>query len=207
MIRGFENSKRAALLISECQRGVISPEMTAFKGLADEVARRGILARISTLADAFRAAGLPVIHLHVAHRQGYIDVPRTSVIIARSMKENRMLVSSSEVESVDEVAPKANDIVHARSFSLVAFHGTDLDSMLRNMGVSTLVPVGVSTNVAISGTSLCGSDLGYQVVVPEDCIAGATQESHEFIVQNLLPLYATISESQTIIEVLGSRPS
>jgi len=109
------------------------------------------------------------------------------------------------VESVDEVAPKNDDIVHARSFSLVAFHGTELDSMLRNMGVTTLVPVGVSTNVAISGASLCGSDLGYQVVVPEDCIAGATQESHEFIVQNLLPLYATLSESQSIMQTLAER--
>ncbi|MCW8158391.1 cysteine hydrolase [Stutzerimonas xanthomarina] len=205
MIRGFENNKRAALLISECQRGVISPAMTPFKGLGEEVERRGILDKISTLADAFRAAGLPVIHLHVVHRKGYIDLPRTSVIIARSMKENRMLEGTAEVESVDEVAPKGDDIVHARSFSLVAFHGTELDSMLRNMGVTTLVPVGVSTNVAISGASLCGSDLGYQVVVPEDCIAGATQESHEFIVQNLLPLYATLSESQTIMQTLAER--
>jgi nicotinamidase-related amidase len=205
MIRGLENNKRAALLISECQHGVISPDMSPFPGLAEQVQKRGILNRISKLAEAFRAAELPVIHLHVVHRKGYIDLPRTSVIVARSMKENRMLEGTKDVESVEEVAPAASDIVHARSFSLVAFHGTDLDSMLRNMGVTTLVPVGVSTNVAISGASLCGSDLGYQVIVPEDCIAGATPESHDFIIKNLLPLYATLTDSQSIMQVLAER--
>ncbi|MBK5351257.1 cysteine hydrolase [Pseudomonas sp. TH41] len=205
MLRGFEAGKRPALLISECQLGVIDPVLSDFPGLAEQVQQRGVLPRIARLADAFRAAGLPVLHLHVAHRPGYVDLPRTSVIIARSTKKNRMIVGSEDVKSVSEVAPHESDIVHARSFSLVGFHGTDLDSILRNMGVTTLVPVGVSTNVAISGLSLCGSDLGYQVVVPEDCIAGATPQSHDFIVTNLLPLYSTLSDSESVIASLSER--
>lgn len=203
MLRGFEKGQRPALLISECQRGVIDPELSGFPGLAEQVGQRGILARIARLATAFRQAGLPVLHLHVAHRPGYVDLPRTSVIIARSTKENRMIAGSDEVLSVPEVAPQGQDIVHARTFSLVGFHGTDLDTLLRHMGVHTLVPVGVSTNVAISGLALCGSDLGYQVVVPEDCIAGATAQSHDFIVTNLLPLYSTLSDSDSVIAALN----
>ncbi len=134
MHRGFEAGKRPALLISECQRGVIDPELSDFPGLAEQVQQRGVLPRIARLAEAFRAAGLPVLHLHVAHRPGYVDLPRTSVIIARSTKQNRMIVGSEDVKSVPEVAPHESDIVHARSFSLVGFHGTDLDSILRNMG-------------------------------------------------------------------------
>ncbi|MDB6052158.1 MAG: isochorismatase family protein [Pseudomonas sp.] len=203
MLRGFEKGQRPALLISECQRGVIDPELSGFPGLAEQVGRRDILVRIARLATAFRQAGLPVLHLHVAHRPGYVDLPRTSVIIARSTKENRMIAGSDEVLSVPEVAPQGQDIVHARTFSLVGFHGTDLDTLLRHMGVHTLVPVGVSTNVAISGLALCGSDLGYQVVVPEDCIAGATAQSHDFIVTNLLPLYSTLSDSDSVIAALN----
>jgi nicotinamidase-related amidase len=205
MPRGFEAGKRPALLISECQRGVIDPVLSDFPGLAEQVQLRGVLPRIARLADAFRAAGLPILHLHVVHRPGYVDLPRTSVIIARSTKQNRMIAGSEDVKSVPEVAPCESDIVHARSFSLVGFHGTDLDSILRNMGVTTIVPVGVSTNVAISGLSLCGSDLGYQVVVPEDCIAGATPQSHDFIVSNLLPLYSTLSDSESVIAALSER--
>lgn len=203
MIRGLDKGQRAALLISECQQGVIDPQLSPFQGLAEQVGVRAIVPRIARLAQAFRDAKLPVIHLHVVHRPGYVDLPRTSAIIVRSMKEQRMIAGSQDVLPVEELTPQEGDILHARSFSLVAFHGTELDTMLRNMGVQTLVPVGVSTNVAISGTSLCGSDLGYQVVVPEDCIAGATAESHDFIVNNLLPLYSTLTDSESIIQALS----
>ena len=202
MIRGLDKGQRAALLISECQKGVIDPQLSPFPSLAEQVAQRDIVARIARLAEQFRQAELPVFHLHVVHRPGYPDLPRTSAIIVRSIKDQRMIAGSVDVQAVEELEPQPGDIVHARSFSLVGFHGTDLDAILRNMGVQTLVPVGVSTNVAISGLSLCGSDLGYQVVVPEDCIAGATAESHAFILGNLLPLYSTISDSEAVISAI-----
>ncbi|WP_296259613.1 MULTISPECIES: cysteine hydrolase family protein [unclassified Pseudomonas] len=205
MVRGFDQERRPALLISECQRGVIDPELSAFPGLVEQVQQRDILGRISRLAQSFRAAGLPVIHLHVVHKAGYIDVPETSAIIVRSMRQARMLEGSADVEPAGQMRPHPGDVVHARSFSLVGFHGTELDAMLRHMGVKTLVPVGVSTNVAISGTALCGSDLGYQVVIPVDCIAGASAETHDFIVKNQLPLYSTLTDSQTLIATLEAR--
>lgn len=203
MIRGLDKGQHAALLISECQLGVIDPQLSPFQTLAEQVGARAIVPRIARLAQAFRKAKLPIIHLHVVHRPDYVDLPRTSAIIVRSIKEQRMIAGSRDVLPVEELAPHEGDIVHARSFSLVAFHGTNLDATLRNMGVQTLVPVGVSTNVAISGTSLCGSDLGYQVVVPEDCIAGASAESHEFILRNLLPLYSTVCDSEAVIQAIG----
>lgn len=205
MVRGLEKGQRAALLISECQNAVVDPNMALFPGLAEQVAKRQILGRIAALAEVFRQAKMPVIHLHVVHRHGYVDTPRTSAIMASSMKQGRMCEGSDDVQAIAELRPQGEDIVHARSFSLVAFHGTELDAMLRHLGVQTVIPVGVSTNVAISGTSLCASDLGYQVVVPEDCIAGATEESHDFIVKQLLPLYSSVSDSQAVIAAINLR--
>lgn len=205
MIRGFEGDRRVALIISECQQGVVGAGHSPFPGLVEQVAERGILPRIARLADAFRAAGQPVLHAHVVHRPDYADVPRTSVIIVQSVKHGRMRFGSVDVEPVPETAPQPGDIVHARGFSLVAFHGTDLDSILRNMGVQTLVLAGVSTNVAIPGMALCASDLGYQVVVPEDCVAGASEEAHRYAVGNLLPLYATLSSGQEVSDALAGR--
>lgn len=205
MVRGLEQGQRAALLISECQLGVVAPAVSLFPALAEQVAQRAILPRIAELAEAFRAADLPVVHLHVAHRQGFSGLPRTSAIFARAIKAGAMLEGAQAVEAAAEVVPRPGDIVHRRAFSLVAFHGTELDQLLRNLGVQTLVLVGVSTNVAISGCALCASDLGYQVVVSEDCIAGASPESHRFIVDNLLPLYSTLSDAQAVAQAIVPR--
>lgn len=204
-VRGLESGQRAALLISECQQAVVGSELALFPNLVQQVSERGIIPRIARLTDEARSHGLPVIHLHVVHRPGYIDLPMTSVIVAQSAKAGRMIAGSRDVEAIPELAPQVEDIVHARSFSLVSFHGTDLDAILRNMGIQTLILAGVSTNVAISGTALCGSDLGYQIVVAEDCIAGASPETHQFICQNLLPLYSTVTDSDSVISSLQQR--
>lgn len=201
-IRGLGPGDRPALLISECQRGVLEEGMSPFPTLVEQAATRGIVGRIGRLAAAFREAGLPVFHLHVAHRPDFADVPVTNVILARSVKQGRMRSGTADVEAVPGVEVQDGDVLHARSFSLVALHGTDLDQQLRNRGVSTLVLCGVSSNVAVSGTALCGSDLGYQVVVSEDCVAGATAESHAFMVQQSLPLYSTVTSSEVVVGAL-----
>lgn len=204
-LRGLGAGDRPALLISECQRGVIERGLSPFDTLAEQAEARGIVAGIATLAAAFRAASLPVFHLHVVHREDCADVPMTNVILARSVKHGRMRVGTPDVETVAGLEIDERDIVHARGFSLVAFHGTDLDQQLRNRGITTLVLCGVSSNVAVSGTALCGSDLGYQVLIAEDCIAGASAASHAFMVEQSLPLYATVTSSAAIAASISNR--
>jgi nicotinamidase-related amidase len=205
-MRGLEQGKRVALLISECQRGVIEPGMSLFPQLAEQVEARGIVGKIARLAVHFRDRGQPVVHLHVAHRPDYCDLQRTSLILARSAKLGAMRRGQPDVDSVaaQGLVDTERDIVHTRTFGIVAFHGTELDATLRHMGVDTVVLAGVSTNVAIPGCAIAAADYGYQVVIAEDCIAGVSQESHEFMVTQSLPLYSTVSSSEAIMRELPS---
>jgi len=206
MVRGLEPGRRVALIINEMQRGTVDAGLTDFPGLAEQAASRGIVAAIAALADTFRAAGLPVVHAHIAHRPDYADLPLTSLIMARSKRNGRQQEGSIDAEPMPGLEPQAGDIVHHRGYSLIAFHGTDLDTRLRHMGIDTLVITGVSTNIAIPGLALYAADMGYQVVVPEDCIAGASAETHAFVVANLLPLYANLATRAQVVEALQGRP-
>jgi nicotinamidase-related amidase len=204
-LRGLDNlarGRRPALLISECQRGVVDADLSPFPTLAEQVAQRGIVPRIAELAQAFRTMGLPVLHLHVAHRPDCTDLPRTSALISRAVKTGYMRAGSPDVESVAGLPVLSGDHLQARRYSLGAFNGTELDTTLRHLGVGTLVLTGVSSNVAVNVTALTGSDLGYQVLVPEDCIAGASAESHDFVCRQLLPLYATLTSQAAVLKAL-----
>lgn len=201
-LRGLEPGTRAALLISECQRGVIERGHSPFDGLAEQVEQRGIVPRIASLAAAFRAAGQPVVHLHVAHRPDHADLARTSMLMVRSARTGFMKLGSHDVEPVAGLLPQGDDHVQSRRFSINGFNGTELDTTLRHLGVRTVVLVGVSTNVAINTLSVSAADLGYQVLVPEDCIAGASAESHAFVLQHLLPLYTTLTTQAAVTTAL-----
>ena len=143
-----------------------------------------------------------MIHAHVANNPDYADLPLTNLIMARTAKMGGMKKGTIEVDPVPGLEPQDGDILHSRSFSLVAFNGTDFDSVLRHRGITTLVLAGVSSNVAIPGMAVCASDLGYQVVVAEDCVAGASAETHAFSIKHTLPLFANVMQSSDIVKAL-----
>ncbi|SFR90440.1 cysteine hydrolase family protein [Sphingomonas jatrophae] len=183
---------RTALIVNECQRGVIERGVGAFAGLIDEVEARGIVPRIAALAAAFRAAGQPVVHAPVAHRADFADVQANTLLGAMARKHRRMVAGSTEAAFVSALEPAAEDIVVGRSSGLIAFNGTSLDAVLRRMGVGRVVLAGVSTNVAITGCAMAAADLGYHVLVAEDCIAASDPVTHATIVREQLRMIARI---------------
>jgi nicotinamidase-related amidase len=60
----------------------------------------------------------------------------------------------------------------------------------------------VSSTVAIPGVAVCGSDLGYQVIVVEDCVAAVTDEDHRHTMEKVLPMFSTVSDSDAVMQSL-----
>lgn len=194
---------RSALVINECQRGVIEAGPGRFSGLVEQVAARGIVARIADLARRFRAAGLPVIHAPVAHRPDFADVQANTLLGALALKHRWMVIGSDEADFVAALTPAPGDLVVGRTSGLIAFHGTAMDAVLRRLNVQIVVLTGVSTNVAIAGCALAAAELGYHVIVPEDCIAGADAHSHNVIVDQQLRMVARIVAADEVAAALG----
>jgi len=78
--------------------------------------------------------------------------------------------------------------------------GTDLDALLRNLGIRTLVVTGVSSNIAIPNTVFDAVNLGYQVVVPADAIAGVPASCTAEVIRNSLALVATITTAEALLK-------
>lgn len=203
MAKEMKIEGRAALIINECQRGVVDAAFAGFKGLADQVAERGILERIARLADVFRAKGLPVFHAPVVHRDDLADIRPNSLINALTLKAGKLKKGSVEAEFVPQLEPYPQDFVIDRPAGLIAFNATNLDATLRRLGITTVVLTGVSTNVAMPGNSMTAVDLGYHVVIPEDCTAGADPETHRVIVAEQLRMLARITTADEVVAALG----
>lgn len=195
---------KSALLISECQRGIVAPGGGGFAGLIDEVASRGILPRIAALAAAFRAADRPVFHLTIAHRPDFADLAANSLLAVLARKNGTVVAGTPAARIVPELAPHPQDFIAERSSGLIGLLATTLDGMLRRMGIETLVLTGVSTNVAIAGCAIAAADFGYHAVVAEDCIAASDPQVHDVIVASQLRMVARVSTAAEIAVALGS---
>lgn len=188
-----------ALVTQECQGGVIGPQ-AGLPMLADE-ARREAIPNIVDLVSAARTAGVVVVHCLIQRRPD-----------GRGSNTNARLFQAGKSFPVDltpgtpgaSVLPELDgdpgDLILTRTHGAGPMTGTDLDSVLRNMGVRTIVGVGVSVNVAITNFVMDAVNRGYQFVLPRDAVAGYPREYAEAVIDNTLSLLATVTTSADVAE-------
>ena len=147
-----------------------------------------------------RRAGASVVHCVVARRPD-----------GRGSNDNCRLFRSAAKFPVDlspgspgtavlpEFGPEPQDIVLTRTTGLGPMGGTDLDSVLRNLGATTVVAVGVSVNVAIPNLVMDAVNHGYWVVLPRDAVAGVPREYATSIIDNTLSLLAHVVTTDDVL--------
>ena len=112
-----------------------------------------------------------------------------------------LLEGTPATEVVPEIGVEPSDLVLPRVHGLGPMGGTGLDPVLRNMGVSTIVAVGVSVNIAIQNLAFDAVNNGYQVVIPRDAVAGVPAEYAEAILDNTLSLVATLTTTADLVRI------
>jgi biuret amidohydrolase len=188
-----------AVVTSEVQNGVVG-QSSALPALAD--AARPVLPAIGRLARAARGVGVQVIHATVYRRsdaKGANDNARLFAAMRRSPV--LLLPGSPAVDVVPEVGVEPEDLVLSRTHGLGPMAGTDLDPVLRNLGVRTVVVTGVSVNVAITNLVMDAVNHGYQVVLPRDAVCGIPAEYSDAVVDHTLGLLATVTTVDELIAI------
>jgi nicotinamidase-related amidase len=82
---------------------------------------------------------------------------------------------------------------------MTPFTSTSLDQILRNLGVTTVVATGNSVNIGVLGLVMVAVDLGYQVVVVRDAVAGVPKAYADAVLDNTIALLATIVTTDELL--------
>lgn len=188
-----------AIVTQECQGAVIGPH--AGLALLAEEARRVALPNIVRLLPAARAAGVRVVHCLVQRRPDGLGSSHNAKIFALGRGEVDVLPGTPGAAVLPELGPEPTDLVLSRWHGVGPMGGTDLDAVLRNLGVSTIVVVGVSLNIAIPNVVMDAVNAAYHVVVPRDAVAGIPTEYGEAVITNTLSLLATITTTDDLLRV------
>jgi ureidoacrylate peracid hydrolase len=171
-------------------------------GVAAHTKQTNSLINASKVIDASRKAKIPVIYVRVAHKEGYPELPaKTSEMYTAVRTMNACLEGSWGTEILEEVKPHQGEPIVTKT-GMNAFHGTNLENILRGKGVTTIVLAGMATNFVVEATARHGNDAGYEVVVLSDCCASVNEEMHKFSLKYILPHIATISNSSEFIKAL-----
>ena len=190
--------RTTALVTQECQGGVIGPQ-AGLPMLADE-ARREAIPNIAKLLRAARAADVDVVHCLMQRRPDGRGSNTNARLFAAGKSFTADLSPGTPGGSLlPEFEQDDRDIVLTRTHGVGPMTGTDLDSVLRNLGVKTIVGVGVSVNVAITNFVMDAVNRGYQFVLPRDAVSGYPRDYANAIIDNTLALLATVTTTESVV--------
>ena len=186
------------LVTQECQNGVIA-EHAVFPALAE--AARAMIPNAGRLAKGARAAGVPVVHCLAHRRADGKGANDNAKLFGAARKAAVTLAPGSDAAAVvPEIGIEETDIVLSRLHGVGPMWGTELDPVLRNLGCSTIVGIGVSINVGMTNFCMDAVNAGYRFVLPRDAVAGVPSDYADAVMENTLSLLATVTTTDEVLD-------
>ncbi|MEV6018184.1 MULTISPECIES: isochorismatase family protein [unclassified Streptomyces] len=195
----------SALVVIDLQKGIVSAH-----------ADRPVIAaveRAARLAAEFRRHDLPVVLVNVTGRApGRTEAGSTPARTEAGSTPARTeavrstggtALPSDWADLVDELDVQPTDhLISKRRRS--AFHGTGLDTLLRDLGVTQTVLAGISTSSGVESTARSASDHGYHVVLVTDAMSDPDADSHRHSVERVFPKLGETATTAEVIDMVGA---
>ncbi len=207
-----------ALLIIDMQRDFVEPGGFGEMLGNDVSLLRSAIEPCRRVLEAARRAGLTVIHTREGHRPDLSDAPPAklrrgglAVGIGDVGPMGRVLVRGEYGHDIiPELYPIAGEPVVDKP-GKGSFYDTDLDLILKNRGIGTLIVCGVTTEVCVHTTVREANDRGYECLVLSDCVGSYFPEFQRVALDMIKAqggIFGWVTDSKTVLGVLGqTRPS
>jgi len=168
----------AALLVIDMQNGFLHPEGSVTRNDQPMFEVERVVAETVNLVAEARTAGLPVVYTQHVFRPDYFDVPARLRSRDLFTEGDEALVKGSwDAAVADELKPLDTEaLVEKNRYD--AFLYTDLELVLRTLGVGRLLVCGVATNVCVESTVRSAEQRDFEVTVASDCTSGPADYHH-----------------------------
>jgi nicotinamidase-related amidase len=196
---------RTAVVTQECQVGVIGAE--AVLGDLAQAAGRAV-PNIARIVERARTVGAAVVHC-LAERRPDGRGGNSNARLFRAMARLQVPIETgtSGAALVPELGPDPGDVVLRRLHGIGPMGGTDLDAVLRNLGVTTIVATGVSVNIAITNLVMDAVNAGYDVVLARDAVAGVPADYADAVIEHTLSLLAAVVTTDELLDAWEDHPA
>lgn len=187
---------KAALLIIDMQNDFV------LEGRPYRVAgAQQVVPKIQSVIREFRRRSLPVIHILRIHRADGSDVE--IIRKDRFMKQPFAVAGTHGAAVIDELAPLPGEYI-IEKIRMSAFIGTELDLLLRTLGVTTVVVTGIQTPNCIRTTVFDAIAYNYPVVLVDDAVGASSDEVHSANVRDMENIGVRVVRAADIANLLNT---
>jgi biuret amidohydrolase len=207
------DTSRTALVIIDMQRDFLEPGGFGAALGNDVSLLKAAVGPCGEVLAAARRAGILVIHTREGHRPDLTDAPPMKVErgdpaarIGAPGPMGRILIRGEPGHDIiPELYPAAGEPVIDKP-GKGAFYQTDLELMLKNRGIETLLVCGVTTEVCVNTTVREANDRGFRCIVLSDCCASYFPEFHDMGLKMIKAqggIFGFVSASAPVVAALA----
>jgi ureidoacrylate peracid hydrolase len=205
---------RSALIIVDMQNDFLHPDGSFGRRATEHPEFNidmpflvGTIPHVKRLADAFRAAGRPVVYVAHVLKSDYSDAafPYWRLGLQPGAGNSTHCVEGTwGAEIIDELKPHQGEHLIAKK-GFGGFANTQLDTVLRNLGVTTCVVTGVTTCVCVSNTVRGGVEQNYRTILVSDAVAEVSRETHESELKTMGRIFADVKTTDEVLVMLDGK--
>jgi gluconolactonase len=194
---------RCALIIQDMQNDVVMDGGAfAASGAPDHCRAQNAIPNAAGLAALCRDRGIPVIHVWFVVEPGAPGLTLNAPLFRGVAESNAVVRGSWGAAPVPGLEPQPGDHVVTK-MRMSAWQGTTLQTILMAEGRDTIIVTGAWTNMSIEHTARTGADMGYTMIVPEDCCATMNADWHRASIDYALQNVATVTTVSAVSAALA----
>lgn len=206
--------ERTAAVIIDMQRDFLEPGGFG-ETLGNDVSLlRTAIPPCKALLEGLRARGVFIVHTREGHRPDLSDAHRAKVERGEPTKRigaegpmGRILIRGEPGHDIiEELAPRPGEPVIDKP-GKGAFYATDLQTVLTNRNIDTLLVCGVTTEVCVHTTVREANDRGYRCLVLSDCCASYFPKFHTIGLEMIAAqggIFGWVTDSKRVLEAIRS---
>jgi gluconolactonase len=196
--------ERAVLIVQDLQNDVMmAGGAFAETGAPEHAKEQNVVENVKRLADACRAASIPVLHVHYIVEEGAPGL-KLNAGLFQGVKDTGGLVRGSwGAAPAEGLEPQEGDFV-VEKMRMNAWEGTRLEHLLKGLGRDTIIVTGAWTNMSVEHTARTGADKGYYMIVPEDGCSTMNADWHNASINFALQNVSTVTTCAAVLEAIGA---
>ena len=183
-----------AVLIMDYQSAIVTAVVSEPEGLLD---------RAAAVLRAARQAGVPVVHVVVAFREGHPEISPRNKAFSGMNQAGMFPEGAPGTEVHPRVAPQPGEVIVTKR-RVGAFATSDMETVLKAQDIASLILMGLATKGVVLSTVREAADADYEIVVVADCCADPDDEVHRVLIEKVFPSQAEVVSSQEIIQALSA---
>ncbi|HYW18214.1 MAG TPA: cysteine hydrolase [Nodularia sp. (in: cyanobacteria)] len=208
---------KTAIIIIDMQNDFCHPDgWLAYIGVDVTPASQPI-EPLNTLLPELRAAGVPVIWLNWGNRPDLLNISAGLLHVYNPTGEGvglgdplpsngaKVLMAGSWAAAVVDGLQQLPEDICVDKYRMSGFWDTPLDTILRNLGRTTLLFGGINADQCVMSTLCDANFLGYDCILVKDCTATTSPEYCWLAtLYNVKQCFGFVTDSDAILKVLSS---